>query len=75
MTVPQRATRPLPAPEFAEAAAWLALAEVSSDMLALLDAQGTIAWVNPSFVRLSGFVEPVGESLAALLGFTGRSGA
>jgi len=75
MTFPQRATRPEPAPELAEAAAWLALAEVSSDMLALLDAQGHISWVNPSFVRLSGFTDPTGQSLTALMGFIGGPGA
>jgi signal transduction histidine kinase/CheY-like chemotaxis protein len=75
MTVPQRAQRPSSAPELAEDSPWLALAEVSSDMLVLLDAQGHIAWANPAFVRLSGHADPTGQSLAALIGFTGQAGA
>ena len=50
--------------------AWEALAEVSSDMLALVDAAGAILWVNPAFERISGHARDAakGQPIASLLG-------
>src|SRR6266850_5333104 len=65
------------APALQQDATWAALAELSSDMLALLDTQGHIVWVNPAFVRTSGCAaaKAVGQSLADLAGFVGASSA
>ncbi|HJV60051.1 MAG TPA: PAS domain-containing protein [Albitalea sp.] len=50
-------------------AAWQAFATLSSDMLALLDGQGRILWVNPAFERVGGCsaAQARGLPLAALL--------
>ena len=61
----------VPAPaSTASADAWAAFAALSSDLLALLDAQGRITWVNPAFERISGCAaaQARGQALVALLG-------
>jgi PAS domain S-box-containing protein len=56
------------------ALAWAALAGIGSDMLALLDGEGCILWVNPAFERLAGCAaaQVQGRSLVALLGVVGE---
>ncbi|MCR5882939.1 PAS domain-containing protein [Rhizobacter sp. J219] len=49
--------------------AWTALLEASTELLALLDPQGAIAWVNPAMARAVGCDETVlGQTLAQVLG-------
>jgi PAS domain S-box-containing protein len=65
-----------PAAGLPDDAAWRTLADLSSDMLALLDSQGCITWVNAAFVRISGLEAAiaVGQPLASLIGFAGAAG-
>jgi PAS domain S-box-containing protein len=68
---------PVPAAlDLLDDAAWRSLADLSSDMLALLDGQGCIAWVNEAFVRVAGLDAglAVGRPLALVIGFTGCPG-
>jgi len=53
--------------------AWATLAAMSADLLALLDAQGRIVWVNPAFERASGCTaqQAQGQRLSDLLGIEG----
>jgi PAS domain S-box-containing protein len=53
-----------------------AFAELSSDLMALLDQRGVILWVNPAFERLSGCsaAAAIGQPLADLLGIGGDDG-
>src|SRR5438132_6760374 len=55
--------------------AWSALAALSADLMALLDAQGRIVWVNAAFERASGHAAPAarGHTLAELLAVEGGS--
>jgi len=50
-------------------AAWAAVLDAASDLLALLDAQGVIVWANASFLRASGHssAEVLGREAADLL--------
>jgi len=54
--------------------AWRAFAQLSSDLLALLDGQGRIVWVNPRFEQLGGCdaAQARGRSLADLIGDAGQ---
>ncbi|WP_280150991.1 PAS domain-containing protein [Piscinibacter sp. XHJ-5] len=58
------------------AGAWSALAALSADLLALLDGEGRIVWVNPAFERIGGIAatQARGQRFADLLGVEG-SGA
>ncbi|HEX6706612.1 MAG TPA: PAS domain-containing protein [Albitalea sp.] len=61
----------MPAPD----GVWATLAALGADLLALLDGQGRIVWVNAAFERTSGCTseQARGHTLDALLGIAGDS--
>ncbi|MBT9527244.1 MAG: PAS domain-containing protein [Rhizobacter sp.] len=65
MAMPPASSRPLAVPPL-----WAAALDTASDLIALLDAQGRIVWVNGGFLRSSGhaLADVLGREAVQLLG-------